>query len=126
MPLTTEELIKTVESHQSTIMFDFQGDIRANIIRNTTGQLARFGQALNKFPLVYWDEYRNMDLYELLTKRHITYVTEERNAKLFVKTIESPKCTDLFMTVIDGIHIYVFCRPLCTSFDMLRTFFFTY
>ncbi len=107
MPLTTEGLIKTIENNQSTSMFYSRGDITEDIIHNRTGQLARFGKALSKYPPVYWDKY-DVDLYELLTKHQITFVTTDKGyATKFVKTIEAPKCTDLFMTVIDGIHIYV-------------------
>ena len=105
MPLTTEELIKTIESNQSTVMFRNRGHIFVNMIRNSTGQLARFGRAFDKYPPVYLDAYVNMDMYELLTKHQITYITDERRATELVKKIEAPKCTNLFMTVIDGIHI---------------------
>ena len=107
MPLTTEELIKTIESNQSTIMFYSRGASAENIIPKSTGQLARFGQALDKYPPVYWDTYEYMDLHELLTKHPITYITFEMDATEFMKTIKAPKCTYLFMTVIDGIHTYV-------------------
>src|ERR1700679_347232 len=107
MPLTTEELIKTIESNQSTIMFRYRQHINEDIIRKSTGQLARFGQALDKYPPVYLDAYVNMDLYELLTKHQIAFITEEGYATELVKKIEAPKCTNLFMTAIDGIHIYV-------------------
>ena len=102
-----EELIKTIESNQSTIMFSNRGAVTEDMIRNSTGQLARFGQALDKYPPVYMNEYDNMDLYELLTKHQITYITGEVYATTLLKEIEGPKCTDLFMTVIDGIQIYI-------------------
>ena len=47
------------------------------------------------------------DLHEELTKHQITYITDERGATTLVKKIDPPKCTEIFMTVIDGIHIYV-------------------
>ncbi len=87
-------------------MFGYRGDIYEDIIRNSTGQLARFGQALDKYPPVYKDKY-NMDLYELLTTHQITFITDETYATELAATITPPKCTDLFTTVIEGIHIYV-------------------
>jgi hypothetical protein len=101
MPLTTEEIIKTIESNQSTIMFGNRGSFSENIIRSSTGQLARFRQALIKYPPVYWNEYDYMNIYELLTKHQITFIAEEKYATATIK------CTDLFMTVIDGIHMCV-------------------
>ncbi len=95
MPLTTEELIKTIESNQSTIMFQYRGDINEDILRKSTGQLARFEQAFDKYPPVYWDAYDNMDLYELLTKQKITYITDESYATTLVKQIAAPKCTNI-------------------------------
>ena len=77
MPLTTEELIKSIESNQSTIMFTSRGHINEDIIRNSTGQLARFGRALDKYPPVYYDQYGKMDMSELLTKHKITYFTDD-------------------------------------------------
>ena len=109
MPLTTEELIKTIESNQSTVMFWYRGDVNEDVLRNSSGQLARFGQALEKYPPVYWEEWNmdDKDLHEELTKHQITYITDERGATTLVKKIDPPKCTEIFMTVIDGIHIYV-------------------
>jgi hypothetical protein len=104
MPLSTEELIKTIESNQSTTMFRSREHLTEDIIR----QLARFEQALDKYPPVYSSEYNHTDMYELLTKHKITFITGETSATVLVKKIEAPKCTELFMTVIDGIHI----RPL--------------
>jgi hypothetical protein len=63
MPLSTERLIKTIESNQSTTMFYNRGDIRENSIR----QLARLGQALDKYPPVYLMENDG----ELYTVSHI-------------------------------------------------------
>ena len=111
MPLTTEELIKTIESNQSTIMFEFQGHISEGIIRNSTGQLARFRQAFDKYPPVYWNKYGmaydKRNLYELLTKHRIVFIAESMYATEIVKEIAAPKCTNIFTTAIDGIHIYV-------------------
>ena len=41
MPLTMEELIKTIETNQSTVMFRNRGHINEDAIRHSTGQLAR-------------------------------------------------------------------------------------
>jgi hypothetical protein len=84
MPLKTEEFIQTIESNQSTMMFLIRGHISENMIRNSTGRLARFGRALNEYPPVYWDEYR-MDLYELLTEHQVTYFTYKTDAITLVK-----------------------------------------
>ena len=84
MPLTTEELINTIEGHQSTIMFWNRGVVHEDMIRNSTGQLARIGRALDKYPPVYQNDY-DMDLYELLTKRQITFIIGKRIATLHVK-----------------------------------------
>jgi hypothetical protein len=107
MPLTAEELIKTIESNQLTVMFGYRGDTDEDMIRNSTGQLARFGQTLDKYPPEYWDEWGKMDVYELLTKHKITFILDEFDATALVKKIKPPKCTDLFMTVIEGIHLCV-------------------
>ena len=108
MPLTTEGLINTIESNQSLIMFWWRGDINENIIRNSTGQLARLGRALNKYPPVYWyDDYERMDLHKLLTKQQITFITSYDYALTNAKKMKPPKCRDLFMTVIDGIQTCV-------------------
>ncbi len=104
MPLTTEELIKTVESNQSTIMFDSRGHDTEDMMRNSTGRLARFEQAFQKYPPVYWDGYGRMDLYTLLTKHQITFIIDESYAAVLVKKIESPKCKNIFTTAIDGIY----------------------
>ncbi len=82
----TKVIRETIESKKSTIMFYSRGDDDENIIRNSTGQLARFGQALNKYPPVYMGEY-DMDLYELLTKQQKTLITNEEYAAELVKTI---------------------------------------
>ncbi len=74
MPLTTEEIIKTIESNQSAIMFQNRGHINEDIIRNSTGQLARFGPALDKYPPVYRNEYGYTDVYKLLTKHQIIFI----------------------------------------------------
>jgi hypothetical protein len=107
MPLTTEELIKTIESNQSAVMFHYGGDVNEDIVRNSSGNLARFRQAFNKYPPVYWDKYEYMDLYDLLTKNKITFIVDEVTATMLVKKIEVSKCTHLFMTAIDGIHLCV-------------------
>jgi hypothetical protein len=107
MPLTTEELIKTIESNQSTVMFKYRRDFNQDIIRHSTGQLTRFGQALDKYPPAYWDESGYMDMYELLTKHEITFIADESYATALVKKIEASKCTHLYMTVINGIYICV-------------------
>jgi hypothetical protein len=88
-------------------MFYDRGNMAENIIRNSADQLARIGQGFDKYPPVYWDKYGYMELYDLLTKHQITFITNENYATSLVKQIEPPKCTELFMTAIDGIHIYV-------------------
>jgi hypothetical protein len=108
MPLTTEELIQTIENNHSTAMFSFRGHITENVILNSSGQLARFRQAFDKYPPVYHDKFGYMNLYKLLTKRKITFIVDESYAASLIKGIEPPKCTDLFMTAIDGIHKYTF------------------
>ncbi len=102
MPLTTEEIIKTIESNTTTIMFQNRKDVYEDMIR----QLARFRRAFNKYPPVYMDEY-DMDLYELLTKHQITFITDESSATKLVKEITASKCTNIFTTAFDGILIYV-------------------
>jgi hypothetical protein len=104
MPLTTEEIIKTIESSQSTIMFGNRGSSSENLIRSSTGHLGRLRQALEKYPPVYWEDYEYMDMHELLTEREITFIAEDKYATAVAKRIE---CAGLFMTVMDGIHMCV-------------------
>jgi hypothetical protein len=59
MPLSTEQLIQTIENNQSTIMFQARGVIAETILRNSNDQLARFGRALDKYPPVYESELPN-------------------------------------------------------------------
>ncbi len=101
-----EELIKTIESNQSTIMFQYRGDITEDILHNTSGQQARFRPALNKYPPVYLDEY-DMNLYELLTKQKITYITDESYATTLGKKIAAPKCTNTVVAANDA----ALCEP---------------
>jgi hypothetical protein len=49
MPLSTEELLKTIESNKSTVMFDYRGHPAEQILRNSTGEQARFKVALEKY-----------------------------------------------------------------------------
>ncbi len=56
MPLTTEQLLKTIENKQSTAMFSARGSIGEEIFRNSSGQLGRFTKALDKYSPVYKSE----------------------------------------------------------------------
>lgn len=60
MPLSTDELIKVIETNQSSMMFEFQGHIVEQILRNSSGELAHFGKALLKYPPAYADNFNGL------------------------------------------------------------------
>jgi hypothetical protein len=67
VPLSTEEIIQLVEHNQSTLMFAHQSDSSEKIFRsNSSGKLARFGKAMDKYPPVYKD---NLPAYLRRTRK---------------------------------------------------------
>ena len=59
MPLSAEQLIKTIEKNETTIMFYTRGIAIDTMFRNSTGELERFGKALAKYPPAYEADLEN-------------------------------------------------------------------
>jgi hypothetical protein len=49
MPLTTEEILKTIENSESTFMFEFKYNYNENILRNSS----RFAKLMDRHPPIY-------------------------------------------------------------------------
>ena len=67
MPLSMETLLKALESNQLTIMFSSRGDLPEYALRNTNGELARFGKAMDKHPPMYGSDYPNTHSWAALS-----------------------------------------------------------
>jgi hypothetical protein len=57
MPLSGEQLIRTIENNQTTLMFYGRGILVEAMFRNSTGELERFGRALDKYPPLYETDF---------------------------------------------------------------------
>ena len=97
-------------------MFWYRGHLNEKIIRNSTGQLARFGQALDKYLPVYWERIRNIESVWTAhkTPNNIYHQTKLMRHCMW-RTIEAPKCTDLFMTA-NWWHPYMSPLMNCKHF----------
>jgi hypothetical protein len=68
MPLTIETILKHIQNDQPTIMFDFRGNFTESILRNSSGELAVFGKALDKTQAIYFDSSQD-------TKKRVPHTT---------------------------------------------------
>jgi hypothetical protein len=58
LPLSTEELIETIEKNQTTTMFMFPGEYGEHYLRDLSGdELFRFIEAVNKYPNNYLSDF---------------------------------------------------------------------
>ncbi len=59
MPLSISDLLRAVESNKFAMMFLYPKDMAEIILRNSSGELAPFGKAMEKYSPIYWHYFPN-------------------------------------------------------------------